>query len=90
MDRFLFVKHAKDRAPSGCGPQIRRLCCLLLTYAKPEYPAGEADPRSVVQRTRPIRLRMKGMSQARMAAATSVPIATAPNKRTIAPSAAAS
>jgi hypothetical protein len=21
MDRFLFVKHAKDRAPSGCGPQ---------------------------------------------------------------------
>ncbi len=32
MNRFLFAKHAEDRAPSGCGPQARWLCCSLLTY----------------------------------------------------------
>jgi hypothetical protein len=71
-------------------------CCqknkkLQSSYTKEgQDPTGEADPQSVIQRTRPIRLRMKGMSKARMPAATRVPIATAPNKRTIAPSAVAS
>jgi hypothetical protein len=32
MNRFLFAKQAEDRAPSGCGPQARWLCCSLLTY----------------------------------------------------------
>jgi hypothetical protein len=32
MNWFLFAKHAEDRAPSGCGPQARWLCCSLLTY----------------------------------------------------------
>src|SRR4029453_515461 len=32
MNRFLFAKHAEDRAPSGCCPQARWLCCSLLTY----------------------------------------------------------
>ena len=32
MNRFLFAKHAENRAPSGCGPQARWLCCSLLTY----------------------------------------------------------
>jgi hypothetical protein len=32
MNRFLLAKHAEDRAPSGCGPQARWLCCSLLTY----------------------------------------------------------
>ena len=32
MNRLLFAKQAEDRAPSGCGPQARWLCCSLLTY----------------------------------------------------------
>ena len=32
MNRFLLAKQAEDRAPSGCGPQARWLCCSLLTY----------------------------------------------------------
>ena len=43
MNRFLLANHAEDRAPSGCGPQARWLCCSLLTY-RPGY-ASSLAPR---------------------------------------------
>ncbi len=45
MNRFLFAKHAEDRAPSGRGPQARWLCCSLLTYRD-----GYASPLAPRQR----------------------------------------
>jgi hypothetical protein len=36
MNQFLLATQAQDRAPSGCGPQARWLCCSLLTY-RPGY-----------------------------------------------------